>query len=1206
MTKLVNEQARMTIGSKEYIAAATNIRQLKGILSEHQQQIAAVSKSWSFDSMAQGMNKYFAIITAGIASFTGVTMGVKSLVKTFDDFEERVSNLSALTGLSGESLKWMADKAKELSTTVLEGGIRIKSSAQDIVDGFTKMGSARPELLQNKEDLVEVTKQALILAAAAKMEMEPAIEAVAASMNQFGLGASEANRIINVLGAGSLAGSAEVSHLTASLSTVGTVAANSNLTLEQTVGALETLAERQQKGTEVGTQLRSTLISLKAAGLGYTSGIFNMRDAIMELRQRMDEKSTAMEKDAVMIDVFGKKQITVGTILATSIERYDYFTKAVTNTSVAIEQAIINSDNHNAKLAQAKNRIDLVSIELGEKLSPALVVVTGWFGKTLSAILAVINVLEKYGSVIITATAGIVAYSAAVKIQAYWDNIQSGYMAGKTAMTTAYNYVVGVLTGRIALATVAQQAWNLVQSMNPIGIMVGLITAAGTALYFYTKRLTEAQEAQKAVNDVTLQAQKNIVEEKVAIGLLLDIARNEKLSKAERLDAIQKLNDISPKHLGFLNLENIGTEKVTQAVKNYTESLFENAKIQAAQQKITEIEKERLDELATGADKKTTFWQQFAARMKSDNTYEGYLKKIGEEESKNADVANKTYLAKIKAVKDIIGKPITGDTGTDKNKGDGGKSTVVKDLIKDQEKLLEIANKMPGSTDAEISARNKKVESINREITRLKDLGTTKNTLSDQDDKAAKVKQKKQLELIQAANSQEEAEINKRHLEGKTNDEEYNAELLQQQFNFLQAKMNLFKEGSKEYEDAHMQFLEKQVAAEKKVHELLKEAQKELEDAKIASLEEGIKKQKAIEEKRYNEEIAALQEKMIIKEKLSADEVSINVAISQTVEEKTKEHNKKVRDLNTAGEIEKQMDAALFHEATAQLDSERWAAEEEIARAQFRQELADAKGNATKIAQAERKLADNLVQIKLDELNKKKAISDAMFSNANMLFGALSDLAGKQSALGKALFLFQQALAIGQIVVNTMIANSQAKVAALGVPFVWGPMVMANNIAAAVSIATVLAQTAASFKQGKAAGGFTEPGGKYEPAGIVHKGEYVIPQEGVNNPAMRPWIDQIESARRNNSMARLDLRPVAQSYGQRGAYTSGGYSGTPSNSLGPVVMAAGSDPELKILMRELNSTLKGGIRAHINQYGTNGLLDALDKINSFKSKTNKQ
>ena len=42
------------------------------------------------------------------------------------------------------------------------------------------------------------------------------------------------------------------------LSTVGTVAHNSNLTLEQTIGILETLAERQLKGEEAGTQLKSS------------------------------------------------------------------------------------------------------------------------------------------------------------------------------------------------------------------------------------------------------------------------------------------------------------------------------------------------------------------------------------------------------------------------------------------------------------------------------------------------------------------------------------------------------------------------------------------------------------------------------------------------------------------------------------------------------------------------------------------------------------------------------------------------------------------------------------------------------------------------------------------------------------------------------------------------------------------------------------
>jgi lambda family phage tail tape measure protein len=42
-------------------------------------------------------------------------------------------------------------------------------------------------------------------------------------------------------------------------------------------------------------------------------------------------------------------------------------------------------------------------------------------------------------------------------------------------------------------------------------------------------------------------------------------------------------------------------------------------------------------------------------------------------------------------------------------------------------------------------------------------------------------------------------------------------------------------------------------------------------------------------------------------------------------------------------------------------------------------------------------------------------------------------------------------------------------------------------------VATLLAQKPPGFAEG----GYTGPGGKYEPAGIVHKGEYVLPQEVV-------------------------------------------------------------------------------------------------------------
>lgn len=48
---------------------------------------------------------------------------------------------------------------------------------------------------------------------------------------------------------------------------------------------------------------------------------------------------------------------------------------------------------------------------------------------------------------------------------------------------------------------------------------------------------------------------------------------------------------------------------------------------------------------------------------------------------------------------------------------------VSRSLIVEQEKLLDIANRMPETTEAEITAKNRKIESIQKEIDRLKNLG---------------------------------------------------------------------------------------------------------------------------------------------------------------------------------------------------------------------------------------------------------------------------------------------------------------------------------------------------------------------------------------------------------------------------------------------------------------------------------------------------
>ena len=65
--------------------------------------------------------------------------------------------------------------------------------------------------------------------------------------------------------------------------------------------------------------------------------------------------------------------------------------------------------------------------------------------------------------------------------------------------------------------------------------------------------------------------------------------------------------------------------------------------------------------------------------------------------------------------------------------------------------------------------------------------------------------------------------------------------------------------------------------------------------------------------------------------------------------------------------------------------------------------------------------------------------------------------------------------------------------------------------------------------QGYAAGGYTAPGSKYQPAGIVHAGEWVASQELLANPTAAATIAQLDQAQRTNTIGQLDRQQVSAS-----------------------------------------------------------------------------
>lgn len=135
----------------------------------------------------------------------------------------------------------------------------------------------------------------------------------------------------------------------------------------------------------------------------------------------------------------------------------------------------------------------------------------------------------------------------------------------------------------------------------------------------------------------------------------------------------------------------------------------------------------------------------------------------------------------------------------------------------------------------------------------------------------------------------------------------------------------------------------------------------------------------------------------------------------------------------------------------------------------------------------------------------KRELEQEQLAASALYFNAAATLAKTAFGEGSALF---KALAIGETIINTY---SAATAALAPPPLGAGPLL--GPALAAATIATGLANVARISGVGFAEGGYTGHGGKYEPAGIVHRGEYVAPQTVVKSPAAQPHIAALERMR---------------------------------------------------------------------------------------------
>ncbi|WP_061293657.1 phage tail tape measure protein [Clostridium botulinum] len=452
------------------------------------------------NSIAKAGAKGFGIAVAGVATAVG---GLSiAAIKVGMGFEEGMSKVQAISGATGEEIKLLTDKAKEM-------GAKTKFSAGESAQAFQYMAMAG----WKTGDMLNGIDGIMNLAAASGEDLALVSDIVTDALTAFGMSAKDSAQFADLLASAASNSNTNVSMLGESFKYVAPVAGALGHSAKDTAFALGLMANAGIKGSQSGTALRASLTNLAhpskqmaeemdrlGISLVDSNGKVKEGKALYdELRQKFSGLTDA-QKTQSAATIFGKEAMsgmlsiinasegdynnlynsltnsagaaenmakTMQNNLAGSIEQlgggletlgltaYDKFKepmKDAIDTATEAVDSLVDSLS-NGQLGESVDKIAVSFGKLIEKLSES---VTNWLPKIIDALAWIMD----NASFIVSGIAGIGTALMVLNVANMIMGLVEAFKAFKAANEGA---------------TVAQWLLNAAMAANPIGLVVSII-----------------------------------------------------------------------------------------------------------------------------------------------------------------------------------------------------------------------------------------------------------------------------------------------------------------------------------------------------------------------------------------------------------------------------------------------------------------------------------------------------------------------------------------------------------------------------------------------------------------------------------------------------------------------------------------------------------------------------------------------------------
>lgn len=402
--------------------------------------------------------------TMGKASEKIISFGKDSYM-AFADFERGMSKVSALSGIVGEPLEEIRQKALDLGATT-------EFTSRDVVDAFQAMALAGWKHVE----MMEAVDGVMNLATISGLDFGNTTSYIINALSPFGKTAGEAVQVVDLFAKTATSANFNINDLAKSFEYVAPIAGAMGYSIEDVNVALALLANNGLKGSKAGTALRRMLTDLNSKaeegvinieGLAVaisdaeTGAMRPLKDVMLDMSKAFDGL-TQSQKAQYAETLTGKTGMAGFLAIMQSGEEniekmidsvYDY-----TGASQVMADTI--RGDAMGSIETLESAFEAVQIRIGEALSVAVTPfidgISGlftWFSKLPEP---VINTVLAIGGMIVAFTTILAVVAGGMAI----------WTAFTAVMGTALLPIVAVIAGIVSLGAVLIYLWNTSDSFR--------------------------------------------------------------------------------------------------------------------------------------------------------------------------------------------------------------------------------------------------------------------------------------------------------------------------------------------------------------------------------------------------------------------------------------------------------------------------------------------------------------------------------------------------------------------------------------------------------------------------------------------------------------------------------------------------------------------------------------------------------------------